>query len=144
MTSYVLRFIHNLLKVQHRVSGPLSSTELANARRHLIKGIQGLTYRKELAYLLKKRSKCPPLIRQLHLFLDNDQLIRCGGRIHSASITELAKFPVLLPANSSFTALIVMDTHTNLHHGDVSITVTALRQVYWIPSICQCVRKLLR
>ena len=100
VTSYVLRFVHNLHKVQHRVFGPLSSTELANARRHLIKGIQGLTYRKELAYLLKKRSKCPPLIRQLRLFLDNDQLIRCGGRIHNAPTTELAKFPVLLPANS--------------------------------------------
>ena len=144
VTSYVLRFIHNLRKVQHRVSGPLSSTELANARRHLIKGIQGLTYREELAYLLKKQSKCPPLIRQLHLFLDNDQLIRCGGRIHNAPTTEFAKFPVLLPANSSFTALIIMDTQTNLHHGGVSITVTALRQVCWIPSIHQCVRKLLR
>ena len=32
VTSYILRFIHNLRKVQHRVSGPLSSTELANAR----------------------------------------------------------------------------------------------------------------
>ena len=37
-----------------------------------------------------------------------------------------------------------MDTHTNLHHGGVSITVIALRQVYWITSICQCVGKLLR
>ena len=113
VTSYVLRFIHNLRKVQHRVSGPLSSTELVNAQRHLIKGIQGLTYCEELAYLLKERSKCPPLIRQLHLFLDNDQLIRCGGRIHNALTIELAKFPVLLQANSSFTVLIIMDTHTH-------------------------------
>ena len=144
VTSYILRFVHNLRKVQHRLSGPLSSTELANARRLLIKGIQRLTYCEELTYLLKKRPKCPPLVRQLRLFLDNDQLICCGGRIHNAPTTELAKFPVLLPANSSFTALIVMNTHTNLHHGGVSITVTALRQVYWIPSIRQYVRKLLR
>ena len=144
VTSYILRFVHNLRKVQHRLSGPLSSTEFANARRLLIKGTQRLTYCEELTYLLKKRPKCPPLVRQLRLFLDNDQLIRCGGRIHNAPTTELAKFPVLLPANSSFTALIVMNTHTNLHHGGVSITVTALRQVYWIPSIRQYVRKLLR
>ena len=37
-----------------------------------------------------------------------------------------------------------MDTHKKLHHGGVSITVTALRQTYWIPSIRQCVRKVLR
>ena len=144
MTAYILRFIHNLRKVQHRLSGPLSSTEVANARKHLIKGVQGLTYRDEFTYMLKKRSKCPSLIRQLRLFLDSDQLIRCGGRIHNAPTTELAKFPVLLPANSPFTDLIVMDTHTKLHHGGVSITVTALRQVYWIPSTRQYVKKLLR
>ena len=144
VTAYILRFVHNLRKVQQRLSGPLSSTEIANAQRHLIKGIQGLTYQQELAYMLKKQSKCPPLIRQLRLFLDNDQIIRCGERIHNAPTTELAKFPVLLPANSPFTALIVIDTHIRLHHGGVSITVTALRQVFWIPSIRQYVRKLLR
>ena len=43
VTAYILRFVHNLRKV-HRLSGPLSSTEIANAQRYLIKGIQGLTY----------------------------------------------------------------------------------------------------
>ena len=37
-----------------------------------------------------------------------------------------------------------MDTHAQLHHGGVSITMTALRQIYWIPSIRQYIRKLLR
>ena len=31
--------------------------------------------------MLKKQSKCPPLIRQLCMFLDNDQIIRCGGTL---------------------------------------------------------------
>ena len=144
VTAYVFRFVHNLRKEQHRVSGPLLSSELVKARQHLIKGTQEMSYHEELSYLLKRQPKCPPLIRQLRLFLDNNKLIRCGGRIHNAPTTELAKFPVLLPANSSFTNLIIMDTHSKLHHGGVSITVTALRQVYWIPSIRQCVRKLLR
>jgi len=134
VTAYIFRFVHNLCKEQHRVSGPLFSSELVKARQCLIKGTQGMTYHEELSYLLKRQSKCPPLIRQLHLFLDNDKLIRCGGRIHNHPTTELAKFPVLLPANSSFTNLIIMDTHSK-HGGIMSITVTALRQVYWIPSI---------
>ena len=37
-----------------------------------------------------------------------------------------------------------MDTHVKLHHGGVSTTMTALRQVYWIPSMRQCIRSLLR
>ena len=40
--------------------------------------------------------------------------------------------------------MIVMNTHDKLHHGGVSVTVTALHEVYWIPAIRQCVRKLLR
>ena len=76
--------------------------------------------------------------------MDDKQLIRCGGRIHSAPATEQTKFPFLLPPHSLLTKLIVMDTHDKLHHGGVSITVTTLREAYWIPSIRQCVRKLLR
>ncbi|XP_065911263.1 uncharacterized protein [Dysidea avara] len=144
VTAYVLRFSNNLHKPQNKICGALSSSELAHARRHIIKGIQHMTYREELTYLLKKQSKCPTLVRQLRLFLDDNQLLRCGGRIHNAPTSELAKFPILLPINCSFTDLIVMDTHTKLHHGGVSITVTALRQVYWIPSARQYVRKLLR
>ena len=144
VTAYVFRWLHNLRKQQPKLSGPLTNIELANACRHLVKGIQGSAYQDELAYLLKRQSKCPPLVRQLRLFLDDKQLIHCGGRIHNAPTTELSKFPFLLPSNRRFSDTIVIDTHNKLHHGGMSITVTALRQVYWIPSIRQYVRKVLR
>ena len=144
VTAYVLRWIHNLRKNHPKLCGPLSSGEFTNARRCLVKGVQYLTYQEELAYLLKTQSKCPPLVRQLRLYLDDKQLVRCGGRIHNAPATELMKFPYLLPSNSLLTNMIVMNTHDKLHHGGVSVTVTALHEVYWIPDIRQCVRKLLR
>jgi len=98
VTAYVLRCVHNLANAP-KACGPLTSTELADARKHLIKGIQYFTYGEELAYLLERQSKCPPLVRQLRLFLDHDKLIHCGGRIHNAPASELAKFPFLLPSN---------------------------------------------
>ena len=131
-------------KIQPKLCDPITSGEFTNARRCLVKGIQYSTYHYELAYLLKGQSKCPPLVRQLRLYLDDKQLIRCGGRIHNAPATKLTKFPYLLPSDSLLTNMIVMDTHNKLHHGGVSITVTAIREVYWIPSIRQYVRKLLR
>ena len=70
VTAYVLRWVHNLCK-SPKISGPLTSVELTNARKHLIKSVQCSVYQEELAYLLKKQSKCLPLFRQLHLFLDN-------------------------------------------------------------------------
>jgi len=67
VTDYVLRWLHNVRKQQ---PGPLTSIELACAHRHLVKGIQNS---EESAYMLKKQSKCPPLVRQLRLFLDDNQ-----------------------------------------------------------------------
>ena len=57
VTANVFRFVHNLRKEQHRVSGLLLSSELVKARQHLIKGTQEKTYHEELSYLLKRQSK---------------------------------------------------------------------------------------
>ena len=40
--------------------------------------------------------------------------------------------------------MIIEDTHKKLHHGGMAVTVTAIRQVYWIPTIRQRVRSILR
>ena len=71
-------------------------------------------------------------------------MIRGGGRIHNAPTSDLTKFPHLLSPRHPLTNLIIIDTHRKLHHSGVSNAVTALCQVYWIPAIRQCVRKLLR
>ena len=76
-------------------------------------------------------------MRQLRIYLDNDNLIRCGGRIHNAQLT---KFPYLLTCKHALTDMIIEDTHKKLHHGGTAITVTAIRQVYWIPTIRQRVK----
>ena len=93
--------------------------------------------------MLDQRSQYPTLVKQLRLFLDDRKLMRCGGRIHNALTSDLTKFSYLLPPRHPLTSLITIDTHRKLHHSGVSNTVTALRQVYWIPAIRQCVRKLL-
>ena len=84
------------------------------------------------------------LVRQLQLFIDNDGLLRCGGRIHNASLTQLAKFPYSLPSKHPFTTLIVYTAHVKLYHSGVGSTVTALHQSYWIPTVRQYVKSLLR
>ena len=56
----------------------------------------------------------------------------------------MAKFPYLLPPRHTFTDLIIQQTHQKLHHAVVGATVTALRQVFWIPTICQWVKTRLR
>ncbi|XP_071177522.1 uncharacterized protein [Mytilus edulis] len=71
-------------------------------------------------------------------------IIRCGGRINNAPIDESAKFPVLIPNKDRFCKLIVMDAHAKNFHTGLESTVTFIRQSYWIPSIRQCVKSILR
>ena len=93
------------------------------------------------SYLLKKQL-CPNLVKQLRLYLDKGNLLRCTG--HNAPVSDITKFPLLLPSRHFFTDMIIYDTHKKFCHGGVAVTVTVLRQVYWIPSIRQQVRSILR
>ena len=144
VTAYVLRYVHNAHTQQPRVIGPLSAVERNVAMKEWISSSQTSSYRVELNCLRKKQNSCPNLVRQLRLYLDEKQLLRCSGRIHNAPVSDATKFPVLLPSKHRLTDLIIEDTHRKLHHGGVAITVTALREVYWIPSIRQRVRSVLR
>ena len=113
-----------------------------------IKDCQMMTYWKEVSCLQSKSngSKQLPLIRQLQLFLDDNGFIRCSGMIHNAPLSQLANFPYLLPPRHPFTALIIYSTHAQLFHTGINCTLTAVRQVYWIPTgrqyekvlLCRC------
>ena len=144
VTAYVMRAIHNFRNSGTRMLGPLTSSELSSASKQLIMAVQYSTFKDEIAFLNKERSHCPTLVKQLRLFIDESKLIRCGGRIHNAPTSQASKFPYLLPPNHQVTKLVALAAHKRLHHGGVSITVTALRQMYWIPAIRQYVRRLLR
>ena len=57
-----------------------------------IKNCQQTHFHQEVKNLQSNSAKRLPLIRQLHLFLDKDGFIRCGGRIHNAPLCELSNF----------------------------------------------------
>ena len=144
VTEYVLRFSHNIRNPLDKVTGPITAKELSDSTIIWIKTSQQLDYFQEFTNLKSKSCKRTQLVWQLRLFLDSKRFLHCGGRIHNAPINELAKFPYLLSSKHHITKLIVYATHERIHHSGVSSTVTAIRQLYWIPAIRTYVRKLLR
>ena len=146
VTAYVYRFVFNCLHRQMPQTGPLSADELCKAKFKWVADCQRQEYWQEIHNLSHSgpNHKRTMLVRQLRLFLDSDGFIRCGGRIHNAPLSQLAKFPYLLPSRHPFTKLIVHDTHVKLYHSGVNSTITTLRQTYWIPAVRQCVKGLLR
>ena len=55
------------------------------------------------------------LVCQLRLFIDRDGLLKYGGRIHNAPLSQLAEFPYLLPPKHPFTVLVVYAVHVKLY-----------------------------
>ena len=148
VSAYVLRFIHNCKQKMPNLkySQSLTSSEVDQAAYLWIHHTQQFCFPKEFAALQSTSAtkRRLPLIRQLKLFLNERQLICCGGRIHNACIDDEAKFPCLLPKKHPITSLIVYHVHNSYLHSGVNATVTALRQKYWLPSIRQVVKSLLR
>ena len=144
VTAYVRRFIYNSShQGTSRVEGPLTVSELTQSNLQWIRQAQTEMFADEVANL-KVKSRRLPLVRQLRLFLDSDGLLRCGGRIHNAPVSELMKFPYLLPSRHNFTILVIRNAHVSHLHSGVNATLTTLRQQYWIPSARQRIKTVIR
>lgn len=116
--------------------------ELEEAEKTWILATQSLSYANEISSLKSTAPTRLPLIRQLRLFLDENSLLRCGGRIHNAPVDELTKFPYLLPPKQPFTNLVIENAHRSQLHAGVNSTVTTLRQKFWIPGARQSVKSI--
>ena len=102
------------------------------------------TYQSESDNLTSKNKPRITLVKQLRLFLDDQRLIRCRGRIHNTPVSESTKFPILLPTDHPFTKLVVLSIHHQQLHSGVNSKLAAVRQRFWIPQTRQLLRKLLR
>lgn len=83
--------------------------------------------------------------KDLGLFLDDHDLLRCKGRIQHPSLQYGSKHPVLLPKRHWFTKLVIKNSHHTTLHGGVGDTLVNIRKGFWIPQARQagksCIRK---
>ena len=83
---------------------------------------------------LKSGSSLPrssPLLK-LSPFVDEENLIRVGGRLQQSSFDEEAKHPYILPRDSTITRLLIDEAHRRTLHGGTQLTLSTLRQRVWI------------
>ena len=120
---------------------PPTIEELNEVKRLWFIHVQTDNFPNEQKSVGTRKQTC--LSRQLKLFLDNG-VLRKGGRLANADITDECKHPVLLPQNSHFTDILIWDTHRNTLHSGVANTTNTLKQSYFIPQILNKVRRLLK
>ena len=85
-------------------------------------------------FLLEKGQ---PLPRSSHLlrltpYLDDDGLLRLGGRLQHAALDAEAKNQLILPRVSPITNLLIRQAHLRTLHGGAQLTLATLRQQVWI------------
>lgn len=91
-----------------------------------------MQFSKEIRQLKDKNFTTNSRIANLSPFLDDDGLIRVGGRLQGSRLTFSSKHPVLLPSRNSLTDQIIREVHEIQHHAGIQTTLYVLRQKYWL------------
>ena len=64
-------------------------------------------------------------------------LLECRGRIQG-------HYPIFLPDSLPFTRKLVNRSHVDTPHGGVTLTMTKVRELYWVPRLRALVKQVLR
>ena len=144
-----------LITSTHRISSPKTERSLTLKRREQIilfwvKEVQRSHYADTYNALANKQD-CPTTssLLSLHPFIDNNEVMRVGGRlVNTEQLNFDEKHQILLPKYSIFTKLLLQSLHIQYSHPNTDWMFTMLRRKYWIPkgrniikqSIKNCVR----
>ena len=126
----------------------VKNCDLQLAEVEIMKGLQFRHFGEEIAILqnqadqyedrVNHRRKDASLKRisslyRLDPFLDNDGILRVGGRIKRANIPERLSHPIVLPQRSHITSLIIDHFHKEVNHMGRGATHSNVRQNgFWV------------
>ena len=123
----------------------LVAEDLQYAELSWVCHIQAKSFVKELEYLRSPGNQpAPTYVQQFGLFLDDNNVMKCKGRINNSTVSLEEKKPIFLPAKHPLIKLLVMHIHQQAKHGGVNITLTTLRERYWTLKGRQIVKSILR
>jgi hypothetical protein len=74
-------------------------------------------------------------LKCLHPFVDQEGLLRVGGRLQQSSLPYDAVHQLVLPSNHHFTRLFVFAEHMRLLLAGSQLLIASVRQRFWIPHI---------
>ncbi|XP_045023468.1 uncharacterized protein LOC123467730 [Daphnia magna] len=134
IVSWILRFISNSkLKLLDRDKSRIGVKCIQHAANHCIKSAQLDIYSEEIEALKDKKSlKLSSTLITLSLFLDEEGILRVGGRLNYAPLSFDIKHPKILPHDHPLTRLIVMREHDLLFHPSPERLLSSIRSQYWI------------
>lgn len=131
-----------LRRINKNKSNSLTSvSERECAERCIIKDLQKGVYQEELKSLSRGTSlpRHSPLY-SLDAFLDEDGVLRVGGRLKNSSLPSPIKHPAIIPKDHHITRMLIAHCHGRVQHQGKGLTINEIRaNGYWITGINRAV-----
>jgi hypothetical protein len=118
IAAYYLRFAGNCKKGNKHHTGPLLVSELHAATNILARAVQMRSFQVDIRALKKNclvATNSP--LSALAPFIDDDGLIRVGGRLSNSNASPDVRHPIVLPPKHPLTRALILKTHILLLHG---------------------------
>ncbi|XP_037929954.1 uncharacterized protein LOC119664555, partial [Teleopsis dalmanni] len=132
---YLQRTIAYVRRVFHRTQSPtrtLSPKELRDALVFIIKTIQGSEFAKEISDLKQcKAVNSSSQLNTLAPFIDEQGVLRVGGRLEASTLPYDAKHPMVIPYNHSIVKLMFKMKHEENSHCAPQLLLSIMRQNFW-------------
>ena len=146
VTAWIQRFVANCRASKiKRVNSSLTMTELAKAERYWLVYSQNCSFPTEITAL--KLDCCLPKhsnLITLHPFLDNNGVLRVGGRKTKSAMTYSRMHPVILHGNQPVIKLIIRSEHLRLLHACPTLLSASLGRRFHIITLRKSVRTMTR
>ncbi|XP_072377915.1 uncharacterized protein [Diabrotica undecimpunctata] len=130
---YCFRFRNNACKKRsERTIGLLTLSEVEEASLRLIKLVQLDSFAEEISIL--NSNKPLPMkhkLSNLTPFLDENHVLRVGGRLRLSGLDFNSKHPILISSNHPFNKLLFEHKHKVLLHAGPQLLLSSIRQYYW-------------
>ncbi|UYV63214.1 hypothetical protein LAZ67_2003462 [Cordylochernes scorpioides] len=138
------RFINITRKQPIQRLSFLTSQDLKDSLLQIVKIIQRCEFTPEINACIKNI----PLPRKsrlisLNIFINSQGILRVGGRLRHSDLDIDQKHPMLIPKDHFVTKLIVLHYHLNNLHSGTQLTLSLIRNKFWIPSGRNLIKRVL-
>ena len=149
LTAWTIRFIHSCksrVRATQPKSGPLTTDELNLATNYWYSIIQRTHLSDELRILITKSQKIPMSsnIYSLNPFVDDQGMLRVGGRQQKARFSYNSRHPIILDSRHPLTKLLIRSEHIRLLHGGSLLVSSSLFRNFHILGGHRAIRSIVR
>ncbi|CAI6345782.1 unnamed protein product [Macrosiphum euphorbiae] len=140
VTAYLFRAV---TQRKYRLTGDLKAEELKRGLMYWVKITQAQAFSSEISQLKAGNSLNDSKLQSLVPFIDDNDVLRVGGRLQNSNESYEARHPIILPSTTYLVELIADKEHRRLIHAGPQQIVASLQRVFWIPGLRSVIQKII-